>query len=126
MFRSLPVPPRMQLVDGRSKPINTLRKYSLPLLNPHLLIAAFSKTLHHLFLHPPITLLVPENAVASSSLPSNTLPSGVKRTFYSRNISGGRNRDEPSLLVQSLEGKLDVECVAMVRGAWNRDEGEWG
>ena len=79
---------------------------------------AFPRTLHHLFLHPPVTVLVPDNALASSVV---TRPGA--RTYRS---SHPTTRDEPSLLVQCIEAKAGLQCQAVPRLHWNREEGRLG
>ncbi|KAH8088295.1 muts domain V-domain-containing protein [Filobasidium floriforme] len=75
----------------------------------------FPRTLHHLFLHPPVTVLVPDNALASSL----TSRPGA-RNYRSSNVAA---KDEPSLLVQCIEAKTGIQCQAVPRAHWNRDEG---
>jgi hypothetical protein len=77
---------------------------------------AFPRTLHHLFLHPPVAVLVPDNALASSL----TSRPGA-RNYRSSNVAA---KDEPSLLVQCIEAKTGIQCQAVPRAHWNRDEGE--
>jgi hypothetical protein len=84
--------------------------------NPSRLTLAFSKTIHYLYLHPPTTIIVPENALASS------LSRPGAKTF--RNNRTSKN-DEPSTLVTFMEARTGVRCQAMPRSSWNREEGSY-
>lgn len=115
----LPCVSRSQLVDGQSQLLDEPPHIDDMVSSYSSLFhcTAFPRTLHHLFLHPPITVLVPDNALASSIV---SRP-GAK-TYRSSNPSA---RDEPSLLVQCIEAKTGIQCRAVPRVHWNQGEGRF-
>lgn len=96
---------RIQLVDAQSEP-SILQK---TLITADTSPVAFPKTLHHLFLYPPVALLVPENSLAASS--------------NATRLNNLRTQDDPSLLVQCLEAQYGMHCESVPRSQWNRDQG---
>ncbi|WWD17158.1 hypothetical protein CI109_101596 [Kwoniella shandongensis] len=70
---------------------------------------SYSKTLHHLHLHPPQMLLVPEGEL---------WPKAAYGAYRGR---GGRK--EASALVTKLEEELEQECVGVERALWNPEQG---
>ncbi|WWD03136.1 hypothetical protein V865_001183 [Kwoniella europaea PYCC6329] len=60
----------------------------------------FQKTLQHLTLHPPCTVLVPEN-----------------RNQVGENIPSGTQ------LIEEVEDSFELECVTLPREYWNREKG---
>ncbi|WVQ67511.1 uncharacterized protein L199_005711 [Kwoniella botswanensis] len=60
----------------------------------------FQKTLQHLTLHPPCTVLVPENRNQAGE----NIPSGTQ-------------------LIEEVEDSFELECVTLPREYWNREKG---
>ncbi|KAN0062620.1 MutS protein msh4 [Thecaphora frezii] len=76
----------------------------------------YVKTIHHLSLHPPSVILVPESAVRAP------LGSGTKTTRRAK-AKHAADAGEESVLVKCLEDVFDLKVVPLPRNRWNHEEG---
>ena len=74
-----------------------------------LLITAFERTIRHIFLHTPLTIIVSDTAVSQGGTLDQRLNGEM----------------ECSAMVEKLEQTFDLECVPMPRSDWNRETGRW-
>jgi DNA mismatch repair protein MSH4 len=73
----------------------------------YLLTAAFERTIRHIFLHTPLTIIVSDTAINQAS------------TYDLR----GDAEMDCSVMVEKLEQVFDLECVPIQRSHWNRETG---
>jgi len=73
----------------------------------YLLTVAFERTIRHIFLHTPLTIIVSDTAISQAS------------KFDQR----GDAEMDCSVMVEKLEQVFDLECVPMPRSQWNRETG---
>jgi hypothetical protein len=73
----------------------------------YLLTTAFERTIRHIFLHTPLTIIVSDTAINQAS------------SFDHR----GDGEMDCSVMVEKLEQVFDLECVAMPRSHWNSETG---
>ncbi|GHJ88673.1 hypothetical protein NliqN6_5075 [Naganishia liquefaciens] len=69
--------------------------------------ATFPKTIHHLNLHPPGIILVPDTAIS----------------FGSHNNKVNPDHSSSSVLVQCLESKFEIPCEGLAREFWSDTQG---
>jgi hypothetical protein len=71
------------------------------------LTVGFARTIRHIFLHNPLTILVPDTAISQGGPLDHR----------------GDTELECSVMVEKLEQVFDLECVPMPRSHWNRETG---
>ncbi|KAJ9117254.1 hypothetical protein QFC20_000399 [Naganishia adeliensis] len=79
---------------------------------------AFPKTIHHLSLHPPGIILVPDTSLPSDSLNVHANAGRSRKAQW--RVSENQNA---SILVQCLESKFEVPCEGVSREFWSDIQG---